>query len=109
MNRVWRLAAKHAGIRFVIVFFLACAATFLALLTGALPTHIPFDVLAWPIAGMLWLFPPPCFDRGPGNPPFCEGTPVQIVAGLIGLVVTFVFHCMLAAWLLNRYLKKRFS
>ena len=105
----WRFVARYAAIRFVVVIFLAVAMTFLALLSGALPTPVFFDVLAWPVAGMLRLFPPPCWDRGPGNPPFCEGTPIQILAAGFGLIVTFVFYCLIASWLLKRYLKRRFS
>ena len=106
---MWRFVAAHPAIRFTIAFFLAAAATCLAALSITLPTQIVFNVVAWPVAGMLRLFPAPCFDRGPGNPPFCEGTPIQILAGGFGLIVTFVFYCVLASWLLNRYLKKRFS
>jgi len=50
----------------------------------------------WPAAMVADAFPPPCFDRGPGEPPFCEGTPVQIFAGLLGFGVSVLFYASIA-------------
>ena len=52
-------------------------------------------ILAWPLAIAIWLFPAPCFDRGPGVQPFCEGTPVQIVTWGAGLLCTFLWYATL--------------
>jgi hypothetical protein len=49
----------------------------------------------WPAYLITSAFPPPCFDRGPMLPPFCEGTPVQLFAILMGLILTFVFYSAL--------------
>jgi hypothetical protein len=49
-------------------------------------------VLFWPVYLVVSAFPPPSFDRGPGREPFCEGTPVQLFAALLGFVLAFVFY-----------------
>ena len=54
-------------------------------------------VVFWPAYLITSAFPPPCFDRGPKLPPFCEGTPVQLFAVLMGLILTFVFYSALGA------------
>jgi|SRR5438270_3827667 len=104
---MWRFVAAHAFVRFIIVIGVAIAITFLALASTELPTHVVFVILAWPSAMMAWLFPPPCFDEGPGRPPVCEGTPVQEVSGWVGVAGTFLFYCLVTSWVLNRYLKRR--
>jgi hypothetical protein len=53
--------------------------------------------LFWPVYLVVNAFPPPCFDRGPGKQPFCEGTPVQVIAALFGLAVSFVLYSALGA------------
>src|SRR5947209_18122264 len=92
---MWRFVAAHAFVRFIIVIGVAIAITFLALASTELPTHVVFVILAWPSAMMAWLFPPPCFDEGPGRPPVCEGTPVQAGSGRVGVAGTFLSYCRL--------------
>ncbi len=52
-------------------------------------------VFYWPVLLMLKLLPAPCFDRGPGQRPFCEGTPVQVLAAGIGIVLSPLFWYLL--------------
>jgi hypothetical protein len=49
-------------------------------------------VMLWPVIAFLYAFPAPCFDRGPGQAPFCEGTPIQLLAILAGIVVSVLFY-----------------
>ena len=93
------------GARFLFVFALGFGLAFVALASANLPWHLPFDVLAWPVALMQWLFPAPCFDRGPGERPFCEGTPIQIVTWGFGFVVLLVFYWVVAWFLLRSYVR----
>src|SRR5512146_1705526 len=46
----------------------------------------------WPIFLVASAFPAPCFDRGPGQAPFCEGTPVQLFGALLGCVAAFIVY-----------------
>ncbi len=62
-------------------------------------------LLFWPVYLVVRAFPAPCFDRGPGQEPFCEGTPVQLFAALFGFVLAFVFYAALGTalcWRLAR-------
>jgi hypothetical protein len=60
-------------------------------------------LVLWPLMGMAKLFPPPCFDRGPGEEPFCEGTPIQLFASLLGLTLSWLFYTGVAHLLLRRW------
>ena len=53
--------------------------------------------LFWPVYLVVNAFPAPCFDRGPGQKPFCEGTPVQVIMALFGLALTFVLYSGIGA------------
>jgi hypothetical protein len=54
---------------------------------------LPGKVLLWP--AWLLLEALPCFNMGtPGNP-ICEGTPVHLSAGIIGLIATVAFYALL--------------
>lgn len=87
---------ENEALRFVSVFITGICLAAIAFLSGSLTSSTLFTVLAWPVALMLHLFPSPCFDRGLGNQPFCEGTPVQILAGGVGLFVLVVFYWFVA-------------
>jgi len=106
-NDFWLALPKHESLRFVTVFISGIALTLAALFSAVLPGKVIFAVLAWPVAIMLWLFPPPCFDRGLGAEPFCEGTPIQLVAGGLGLIVLLVFYWFVSWLALRRMLKVR--
>ncbi|MFL6258675.1 MAG: hypothetical protein ACJ76Y_03085 [Thermoanaerobaculia bacterium] len=80
--------------------------TVVAVLSAALPVRVISQVLLWPVSILLWIFPAHCFDRGPGEKPFCEGTPVQIVAGGFGLIVTWAFYLMAAYVLIRRFSRR---
>ena len=41
-------------------------------------------LVLWPMTILVNAFPPPCFER-PGQPAFCEGTLIQLLAKLVGL------------------------
>jgi hypothetical protein len=88
------------------VLALGLSLTFLAFLSSALPVHAVSDVLLWPVTLMLWVFPGPCFDRGPGEPPFCEGTPVQVLAGGFGMLLTLAFYFVVAYFLVRRFSRR---
>ena len=88
------------------VLALGLSLTVLAFLSNALPVHAVSDVLLWPITLMLWIFPGPCFDRGPGEKPFCEGTPVQVLAGGFGALVTLAFYFLVAYFLVRRFSRR---
>jgi hypothetical protein len=95
-----------ASLRPFAVLVLGLALTFLAVLTKALPVHAVSDVLLWPVTLMLWIFPAPCFDRGPGEKPFCEGTPIQILAGGFGMLVALAFYFLVAYILVRRFSRR---
>ena len=62
-------------------------------------------IVFWPVYLMMRVFPPPCFDRGPGQAPFCEGTPMQLFAALFGFAIVFAFYATLGgvvSWRLLR-------
>jgi hypothetical protein len=59
-------------------------------------------IILWPLSGLALAFPPPCFDRGPGREPFCEGTPIQMLAGLLGLGLSWLFYTGLLYLLVAR-------
>lgn len=106
-NRFWLALPEHQSLRFVTVFISGIAFTVVALFSAVLPWKVFFTVLAWPVAIMLWLFPPPCFDRGPGVEPFCEGTPIQLLAGGLGLIVLLIFYWCVSWLALRRVLEVR--
>jgi hypothetical protein len=106
-NRFWLALPKHKSLRFVTVFISGIAFTLVALFSAALPGKVIFALLAWPVAIMLWIFPPPCFDRGPGMEPFCEGTPIQLLAGGLGLIVLLIFYWCVSWLALRRALRVR--
>src|SRR5437763_138841 len=101
-----RTVLESDAVRFALVFVGGVLFSLLALVSVALPSRIPFDILAWPVAFMSWLFPAPCFDRGPGMEPFCEGTPIQLIAGVVGFFGMLLFYWFLL-WLLLRLSKRR--
>ena len=75
---------------------LLSAAVAAAICTAALslaPDEVARVVL-WPLSGLALAFPPPCFDRGPGREPFCEGTPIQMLAGSLGLCLSWPLPTM---------------
>ena len=51
----------------------------------------------WPVLLVASAFPAPCFDRGPGQAPFCEGTPVQLFGALLGFVAAFIVYASVGA------------
>ncbi len=106
-NRFWLALSKHQALRFVTVFISGIALTVTALFSAVLPGKVVFEVLAWPVAVMLWLFPRPCFDRGPGVEPFCEGTPIQLLAAGLGMIVLMVFYGFVSWLAIRRVLKVR--
>jgi hypothetical protein len=61
----------------------------------------------WPATYIADAFPPPCFDQGPGQKPFCEGTPVQVLAGVVGLVVTWLLYSTVLQLLLTLFMRRR--
>jgi hypothetical protein len=95
-----------ASLRPFAILALALALTFVAMLSKFLPVPAVSDVLLWPVTLMLWIFPAPCFDRGPGEKPFCEGTPIQILAGGFGLLVTLAFYFLVAYVLVRRFSRR---
>jgi voltage-gated potassium channel Kch len=106
-DRFWLALQEHESLRFVTVFISGVAFTLVALFSAELPWKVFFTVLAWPIAIMLWVFPPPCFDHGPGVEPFCEATPIQLLAGGLGLIVLLVFYWCVSSLALRRVLAVR--
>ena len=54
-------------------------------------------LVLWPVFLVASAFPAPCFDRGPGQAPFCEGTPVQLFGALMGFVAAFVVYAGVGA------------
>jgi hypothetical protein len=88
------------------ILALGLALTFVALLSKFLPVSAVSDVLLWPVTLMLWIFPGPCFDQGPGEAPLCEGTPIQILAGGFGLLVTLAFYFLVAYVLVRRFSRR---
>ena len=55
-----------------------------------LGSWLPAKVLLWP--AWLLLAALPCFNMGTAEQPACEGTPVHLVAALLGLLLTVVFY-----------------
>ena len=94
--RIRTLLEENEALRFVSVFIAGICLAAIAFLSGSLPSSTIFTVLAWPVAIMLHLFPSPCFGRGAGRQPFCEGTPVQVLAGGVGLFALVVFYWFVA-------------
>ncbi len=98
-----KLLGRSAALRGLSVLTLGSLTTAAAVFSALLPVQIISKVLLWPVTILLWIFPAPCFDRGPGEEPFCEGTPIQILAGGFGLVVTWVFYLGVAYVLIRRF------
>lgn len=63
-------------------------------------------VLLWPGTAIMAAFPPPCFDRGPGKEPFCEGTPAQFFAGMIALVACVICCTVIFDWALREWVRR---
>jgi hypothetical protein len=105
MNIAGTLARKPF-LRPFAVLVLGLALTFVAMLSKFLPVSAVSDVLLWPVTLMLWIFPGPCFDRGPGEKPFCEGTPVQVVAIGFGLLVALAFYFLVAYVMVRRFSRR---
>jgi hypothetical protein len=105
--KIRTLLVENEALRFVFVFIAGICLASIAFLSGSLPSSTVFNVLAWPVALMLHLFPSPCFDRGLGHQPFCEGTPVQVVAGGVGLFVLVVFYWLIVWAALRLVLRAR--
>jgi len=82
---------RRTGIAITIGFALGALAALPAFVADWRDSSVGRVVL-WPAYLTVRAFPPPCFDRGPGQPPFCEGTPVQLFAVLLGLILTFAFY-----------------
>jgi hypothetical protein len=105
--RIRTLLDENEAARFVSVFVAGSGLATIAMLSSSLSSSVPFNVLAWPVAFMNHMFPAPCFDRGPGRLPFCEGTPVQLVAGAVGLFVLVMFYWFVAWAGLRLWLRGR--
>jgi hypothetical protein len=88
------------------VLALGLSMTFLAFFSSALQVHALSEVLLWPVTLMLWIFPGPCFDQGPGEKPFCEGTPIQALAMCFGALVTLAFYFLVAYVLVRRFSRR---
>jgi hypothetical protein len=102
-----QLLGRSAALRGLSVLLLGSTMTATAVLSAALPVRFISQILLWPISIMLWIFPAPCFDRGPGEEPFCEGTPIQLLAGGFGLMVTWAFYLMVAYVLIRRFSRRQ--
>jgi hypothetical protein len=79
--------------------FIAGVFTVIAVLTNS---ELLSWILLWPLRLAWNVFPAPCWDRGPGASPFCEGTPVQLVATALGLIATVLWYGTLIYWLMGR-------
>ncbi|HEY3570422.1 MAG TPA: hypothetical protein VGP73_21005 [Thermoanaerobaculia bacterium] len=101
-----KLLGRSAALRGLSVLALGSSMTAAAVLSAALPVRVISRVLLWPVSIMLWIFPAPCFDRGPGEKPFCEGTPIQLLAGGFGLIVTWAFYLVVAHVLIRRFSRR---
>jgi len=96
------ICSRNAAVRFVAVFMSGVALSFLALFSIALPTSLVFDAVAWPVATMLWFFPPPCFGYASSGVHWCEGMPVQVLAGGVGVVILLFFYWIVSWFVVNR-------
>jgi hypothetical protein len=63
-------------------------------------------LVLWPMTILVNAFPPPCFER-PGQPPFCEGTLIQLFANLVGLGLSVLFYSMFVFWVLGWWQRTR--
>ena len=71
-----------------------------ALFAVVLGSWLPAKVLLWP--AWLLLVALPCFNMGTPQQPACEGTPIHLVAALLGLLLTVVFYAGVVYAVLSR-------
>ena len=80
---------------------LSAAVLFCGAVVNLVEDRESLRIIFWPAARIADFFPPPCFDRGHGEEPFCEATPVQAFAGLLGMGVSVLVYALIAYGLLR--------